>query len=190
MKKMRFTKHLAGFTLIEIVIGIGVFILILFALFNLYLTYGSLYTLQQARLTAISRARAAMSEITLLTLQARRVAGNVTIGTTTYYSNTTTMALQLPAITSGGGIISNTWDYVVFYSNGENLYRTTQADGSSYRVSETKLITNNLQSISFTYDNADLILAQKVTINIITQSQDARHTATSSLNTQLNLRNF
>jgi prepilin-type N-terminal cleavage/methylation domain-containing protein len=190
MTKKRFFRSQAGFTLIEIVVSIGVFTIILVVLFNLYLTYISLYTSQQAKLTAVARARYSLSEITLLTLQAHRVAGNTTVGTTTYYSNTTTIVLQLPAITANGNTINNTWDYVVFYKNGTNLYTITQADAASTRISQTKILTDNLQSLNFTYNNADLTMAEKVLITITTQSRDTHHVASSSLTEELTLRNF
>lgn len=179
-----------GFTLIEVVVSLGVFTLLLLAMFNLYLTYGSLYTSQETKLTTLAGGRAALSEVSLFTVQAYRVVGNITIATTTYYSGTTTLALQLPAINSGGGIINNAWDYVVFYKSDANLYRTIQADGASVRISGTKSLTNNLQSLIFTYDNADLTQAQKVTINLTTQNRDGRQTATSSFTAELTLRNF
>ena len=190
MIKMRLTRPQPGFTLIEIVVSIGVISILIFTLLNLYLAYGSLYTFQNAELTTLAEGRSTMSEFTFFTIQARRVVGNFTIGTTTHYSGTSTLAVQIPAITSGGGIISNTWDYVVFYPSGANLYRALQADGASARVSETKLLTSNLQSLIFAYDNADLTLVQKVSIDLNLQKQDVKYMATSHLTEQLILRNF
>ncbi len=187
-------KHLfrpqPGFTLIEVVVGIGVLVVLLFSLFNLYLAYGSLYTSQNNQLTIVAAGRSIMSELGLYTVQAYRVVGNYTIATTTYYSSTTTLALQIPAINSGGSIINNTWDYVVFYANGTNLYRTIAADGASSRISGTRKLTNYLQNITFTYDNADLTLAQKVSIDLNLQNQEGNYTATNHLTEQLTLRNF
>ena len=179
-----------GFTLIEIIVGIGVFILLIFALFNLYLVYGSLYSFQDTQLTATMDGRVAMSEITFLTVQAYRVVGNITIATTTYYSGTTTLVLQIPSMAAGDGTISNTWDYAVFYINGTNLYRTIQANAASSRISGTRLLTGNLQNLVFSYDNADLTQAQKVSIDINIQTQTAKYTATNHSTEQVTLRNF
>lgn len=179
-----------GFTLIEIVVGIGVIAVLIFALLNLYLAYGTLYNSQNTELTVLSEGRTVMSEFTLFTIQAYRVAGNFTFSTTTYYSGTSTVVLQIPAIANDGSIISNTWDYVVFYANGNNLYRQTQADGASNRISETKLLTSNLQGLSFTYDNIDFTQVQKVSIDLNLQKQDAKYTATNHLTQELILRNF
>lgn len=179
-----------GFTLIEIVVGIGVISILIFSLLNLYLAYGSLYNFQNAELTTLSEGRTVMSEFTLFTIQAYRVVGNFTFSTTTYYSGTSTLVLQIPAIASDGSIISNIWDYIVFYPSGNNLYRQTQANAGSARVSGTKLLTSNLQSLSFTYDNIDFTQVQKVSIDLNLQKQDSKYTATSHLTEQLILRNF
>ena len=189
IKNHRFRPQ-QGFTLIEMVVGIGVISILIFALLNLYLAYGSLYTFQNAKLTTIAEGRVTMSDFTLFTIQAHRVIGSFTFTTTTYYSGTSTVILQIPAMTSGGSIISNVWDYVVFYTSGANLYRKTQADEASSRTSGTKLLTSNLQSLIFAYDNADLTLAQKVSIDLNLQKQDVKYTAASHLTEQLILRNF
>ncbi len=190
MIKLRFFHSRRGFTLIEIVVVVGVFAIMIFALLNLYLAYGSLYNFQNAQLTTQTEGRAVMSEFSLFTIQGHQVLSNITIATNTYYSGTTTLVLEIPSITSGGSIISNTWDYVVFYVSGKKIYRTIQPDAASARISGTKLLTSNLQSLSITYNNADLTQAQKVSIDLTLQNINVKNTATNHLTEDLILRNF
>ena len=90
-----------------------------------------------------------MSDFTLFTIQAHRVIGSFTFTTTTYYTGTSTVILQIPAMTSGGSSVRDVWDYVVLYTSGANLYRKTQVDEASSRTAGTKLLTGNLQSLIF-----------------------------------------
>src|SRR5690349_2444066 len=102
MRKPNFFQDNRGFTLIELVVVTGVFIILAFALFNLYLAYGSLYNFQNAQLTTQTEGRSVMTDFSLYTVQAHQVLSSATISTTTYYSGTTTLVLELPSITSGG----------------------------------------------------------------------------------------
>src|SRR6185503_18263576 len=99
------------------------------------------------------------------------------------------LVLQLPAVNASGTYVANTWDYIAFYGTGTNLYRDLEVNAASTRVGGTKLLSNSLSSITFSYNNADLSLATVVDVDLTSQTQVRQQVLTSREQQKLFLRN-
>jgi hypothetical protein len=176
---------------VEIAIVIFLFAIILLALFNLFDWHGKVFRFQEGQFQVTSSSRAAVNEIQHYTLQAYRVLASRTINGSNYNSGGQTLVLQLPAIDGSGAVLDATWDYAAFYLTGANLYATIQADSASSRPSiTTKLLSDTVSALTFTYNSADFNLVNKVTVDITTQKQVRAQLLSDRLQENLYLRNF
>lgn len=180
----------SGFTLVETVIVIGISVMALVALTNLFLIFNSIYGYQQAFMASAGSAGGAMNAFEAAILPAGQVLSSHSFSGTPYSSEATTLVLSLPAMDSSGNIIAGTKDYIVFYSSGTNLYRLTEAGVGSVRISGLKQLSTTLQSISFTYDNEDFTKVTNVIAEIQTQAEFKQQAVQSHLREQLYLRNL
>lgn len=179
-----------GFTLLESLVVIGVSVVALIALVNLFLVFNSIYGYQQAFMATAGSSGAAMNAFEAAVLPAGRVLASYNFDGAIHSSATTTLVLELPAIDSSGNSIPGVNDYVAFYASSTMLYRLTRAGAGSSRVSGSKQLSTTLYSLSFIYDNADFTEVTNVTADIQTQSQFKQQTVQSHLNERLYLRNF
>ncbi|OGH69139.1 MAG: hypothetical protein A2754_02560 [Candidatus Magasanikbacteria bacterium RIFCSPHIGHO2_01_FULL_47_8] len=181
-----------GFSILEVIVGVGIFAVLLLALFGLYEGYGKLYSVGQAEITTLTSARKTLNEIGDFTAQAHRILASQVINSTTYQSSSTTLVLQLPAITGTGDVVANSWDYVVFYSGGTTtLYRYLQVDAASSRGSAgLKSLSTIVSNITFTYDNADFTQVKKAGVALSVQARDNHQLITKYLTEQIGLKNY
>ncbi len=180
----------AGFTLIETVVVVFLFSLILVALSGLLDRHNYLYNFEVSLTKATGSARQAIDQIDTYSLQAHRVLASQVISGTTYNSGATVLVLQLPAINSSGLIIANTWDYVVFYTNGTQLWQQIQAGSGSVRATGSKLLSSSLQSLAFTYNNNSFPSVKKISIDLQTREVYKTQNINFHLEQQVLLRNY
>lgn len=86
--------------------------------------------------------------------QSSAVSPSVTIGSTTYNSSVQTIVLQYPSFDSSGNIISQKYDYIVVtpdQADSKILRQFVFPDPVSSRQADTKMLTNGLSLISFSY---------------------------------------
>ncbi len=182
----------AGFSILEVIIGVGIFIVLFLALFGIYEGYGKLYSVGQAEITTLKNVRIALNEVNNFAAQAHRVLASQIINNISYQSSSTTLILQLPAITSAGDTIPDSWDYAVFYlGTTTTLYRFLQADAASARSpAGLKALSTGVSNVTFTYDNADFTQVKKVGIALETQAQENHQLVKKYLIEQSGLRNY
>jgi len=178
-----------GFTIVETVITISIFMVILLAFFNLYSHYNNVFNSQQAISKVAGSATLAMSDMQNYILQADQVASSHTFSSTVYTSGANTLVLELPAINSSGDIVTEKFDYVAFYTSGAKLYRLLSTDAASNRSPGLKQLSDSLSSLVFTYDNATINQSDKVDIDIQTQAQLKPQPMQYRLKQQIYLRN-
>lgn len=187
----RFNLGNKGMTLIETLVAVGLFILIVLALFGAYEIYGKIFNLGAAHFEAVGGSRSALTQLANFTAQANRVLQNRTINGINYVSGTTTLVLKLPAVDSAGKTIDNTWDYTVFYVSSTNFYSYLEKSTSSARIGGgLKLLSNSAQSVSFTYNNADFTQVTKVTAEVFTRTVENRVPVESRASEQIFLKNY
>lgn len=179
-----------GFTLVEIVLVLGLMALILLALTTLFINHNSIYNFQQGFIKTAGSGRTSLNEITLYTAQGYRVLASQTINSTSYTSGPTVLVLQLPSIDSSGLVINGSWDYVAFYTSGSQLLRQSQSAVGSARPTGARLLSQSVSAISFAYDNIDFSLVKKVSIDLQTQETVKDQVITNRLAQQVVLRNY
>lgn len=179
-----------GFTLIETVVVIAISVIALAALVNLFLIFNTTYGNQQAFMAAAGSAGGAMNAFEAAIMPADHVLASHSFSGTTYSSGATVLVLSLPVVDGSGNIITGVEDYIAFYSSSAKLYRLTQAGTGSVRVSGLKELSSTLNSISYTYDNADFTKVTNVTADVVTQAQFKQKTVQGHLNEQMYLRNL
>lgn len=178
-------------TLIETLVAVGLFVLIVLALFGVYEIYGKIFNLGGAHFEAVGGSRSALTQLANFTAQANRVLQNRTINGVNYVSGTTTLVLKLPAINSVGKTIDNTWDYAVFYVSSTNFYSYLEKSTSSVRIGGgLKLLSISVQSVLFSYDNADFTQVRKVTAEVFMRTVENRVLVETKVSEQIFLKNY
>ncbi len=181
-----------GFSMLEVIVVVGIFAVLLLALFAIYEGYGKLYSVGQAEITTLKNVRYSLNETSQFVAQSHRVLASQVINSITYQSSSTTLVLQLPAITSTGDTIPNSWDYAVFYLGGTTtLYRFLQIDAASARSPVgLKVLSTIVSNVTFTYDNADFTQVKKVGVALSVERQDNHQLIKKYLTEQSGLRNY
>lgn len=179
-----------GFTLIEIVVVIGLISLVLGGVLALFISNNRIYNYQTALIKASGSARTAMNAFSQDALQGYRVLASYNINGTPYNSNSSTVIFQLPAYNSSGTVISNTYDYVAYSVTGTSLKRDLQAASGSVRITSTKILSSSVSSWAVTYDNAVFSSVKKVSVDLVTSESYKSQTVTQHLAGQYKLRNY
>jgi prepilin-type N-terminal cleavage/methylation domain-containing protein len=179
-----------GLTLIETVVVVGISAVVLMALIQLYLTFNSMYGVQQAAMATGGSASASMNAFEAAILPANQVLSSHAFFGRTYTSSSTALVLELPSIDSSGAIVAGLKDYIVFFSSSSTLYRLTSPSANSARISGTTTLSTTLQSISFTYNSATFTSVSNVIVDIQTRASYKEQAVQSHLTEKLYLRNY
>lgn len=179
-----------GFTLIEIVVVIGICSALLLGLLSLFDWHQKVYNFQQADVRATSSARVALNHMTQYIAQGYEIKATRTVNGTAYTTSSNTIILQVPSVNSSGTVIAATFDYIVFYLSNGSVYQQIEAGSGSTRDQGSKLLAENVQTFNLTYNNADVALASSVTIDLQTQVPiRGSSSATAHVNDTVFLRN-
>lgn len=180
----------AGFTLFEMIIVIFLMAVLLIGLLNIFDWQQKVYSLEQADIAATGTARIAMNHMTFAIAQGSEIVTNRNINGTDYTTGGTTLVLKLPAYDSGSNVLANAYDYIVYTVDDNRLLQVIDADSSSVRHSGTKLLTDSLENITFTYNNATPASASQVSVNLTTRAYyRGNHSVSVNLQETIFLRN-
>ncbi len=182
-------RPLTGFTLIEMLITIALFAIIMLVLFNLFDWHNRLFYFQQAQVYVSGSARSSLNDLSNYIAQSQAVLASHTFSGTNYNSGANVLVLQLPSADASGNILASTFDYVVFYTSSNQLMEQVAPAAGSFRTQVTKQLSDTLNTITFTYDNADFTQVKSVTVNIATQAKAGKQTVNYTLNQKVFLRN-
>jgi prepilin-type N-terminal cleavage/methylation domain-containing protein len=178
-----------GFTLMEIVIVVGLFAILSLVLALLFLYFNTTYLLGTARVDTAGSARNVMSVAEELLLPARYTLTSRTFSGTPYTADSTTLILEIPSYDASGAVIASTYDYAVMYKTGNSVYLLVEADASSERKSGTKLLSSYVSDLTFTYDNANFPQVTSVDVDITTSTTTKGITTAADLREKVYLRN-
>lgn len=178
-----------AFTLLEVVITIGIFLIMFIALVNFFVSSNSTFNYDKSYVDTASGAETVMTAVSASVLPADQVVASHAFSTGTQTTSTTTLVLELPAVDSTGAIVSGAYDYVAFYQAGSSAYERIEANAGSARKTATKLLTDKLSSLTFSYDASDMTLVTRVTVDVQTQATAKESTLSNHLTKQLRLRN-
>ena len=180
-----------GFTLVETFIVAVFAALMMVTLGLLIYTFNKTSGYELAASQSSGSASAILREVEALSLPADAVLQSHTFTTGTYTSSSTALVLEIPSVDSSGAIVSNAYDYAVFYVSSTTLYRRLEANASSVRGTGTKQLSTTVNALTFTYNNADFTQVNTVTVDVQTQSVVKQYnlTLTDHRKEQIVLRN-
>ncbi len=159
-----------GFTIIEVTVVVALSSVLLLGLFGIFDWQNKIYQLEQADVLATGSARVAMNNITKVIAQGVGIDSSVTIAGTNYTTGGSTVIVKIPSYDSSENLIDDTYDYIIFSSSGTNLNQVVELGDNSARKYNNKLLSDNIQTFTLTYNNADPTLASQVTVDITTKA--------------------
>jgi type IV pilus assembly protein PilW len=165
---MRRNNAQDGFTLIELMIGLALNLVVLAAVYNLFVSQTRTYALQDQIVEMQQEARSGLDMIvSALQMAGYDPQGTQAFGVTAYVGNdfpasnspglalTTNTELYFTSDQNENGVIDNTWDERFgFRVNGGNLQMAiiSNVDGS---ISSWESIADNIESLTVSYTYAD-----------------------------------
>ncbi len=183
---MHKSQESAGFTLVEIIVAIGIFAIIILFLPYLGVYHYWIYNTQIAQFDVISDARGTLDDMDSYVRQSNRVISNYL----TYTTDSQTLILQIQSIDPSNNLIAGTYDNVVFYLSGSDFFRQVFPSANSKRLAATKKLASNVTEITFSYDNLNYSLVQQVTTTISVQQNLGKDIKSATLSSQAKLRNY
>lgn len=179
-----------AFSLIEVLLAIGIATLIMLALVGMLLGYVNSFNTQQTKVDVALSASRLVSAVETAVLQASDVLASHTFGGQVYSSSSTALVLELPSIDASGNTLSGKSDYIAFVVTGTTVSRIVSADASSVRISDTRVLTTALETISFTYyGSVNPADATSVKVDVRTQAPVKQQLVESHATQQIYLRN-
>lgn len=182
-----------AFTLIELLISIALISIISVILTTLIIRYGIFYERQNVDIAANLDNRFILDDISAQVRQAAKIATSVTIDGQTFATSQTTIVLKLPALDQNGQTMQNIFDYVIFWQDSQdlkNFRKKIVPDLQSTRKVVSQILTSNLKSVVFSYNNPDPTQASTVTATLETIKTQGGQTKEAKDAVQVRLRNF
>jgi type II secretory pathway pseudopilin PulG len=170
-----------AFTLVEVVVTLGIAVAMLLVLVQFFISTNKQFAFQKTFVEVAQGADDVALAVAELALPADQVLASRTFGATSYQSGTQALVLEIPSIDSSGAIISGTYDYAVFYITAGKLYRITEAAAGSARKSGTRLMSENVTALMFTYDDATFANVTTVSVSVTTAAGGTTHTVTQDI---------
>ncbi|OGE74332.1 MAG: hypothetical protein A3I07_02680 [Candidatus Doudnabacteria bacterium RIFCSPLOWO2_02_FULL_42_9] len=175
-----------GFTLVEIVIVISIVVVCGVVIADLFIGQNRLYKVETAELNVTSDARVALDDIDNYVRQANRVLDN----SGAYITGAQVLVLQIQSINASNQLIPATFDNVVYYLTGPELYREVFPHNASSRLGGTKQLASHVNGLAFTYNNVSNALVTEVSTNITTQEDAGIQTRAITISSKSTLRNY
>ncbi len=162
-------KKQQGFTIMELVVVIALCSVLLLGLLALFDWHSKVFTLEQADVRATGSVRSVMNNMTKYVAQGITLESSRTISGTTYTTDADTVIVKIPSVDSSGNVIASTYDYVAYNLSNGSVTQVIEAGSGTVRTAGSKLLAENVQSFSLTYDNATAALATYVVVDIQTR---------------------
>lgn len=148
----------SGFTLVEALITLAIGTVVGVLLLVIMVNTGGLFYQQSGRLEQGLNINDALSKISSSVKESSSVAASYPPGgPPTYTSGSTQLVLKIPSISSSGDIISDTFDYFIFFSDPStgsgqvSLRFKTFPDPQSSRKAQDQIFSTKVESLVFKY---------------------------------------
>lgn len=192
-----------GFTLIEVLIVMGISSVVGVLLLVIIFNSTGLFYQQSSKLSQGLGSNDALSKIRSTIRESSAIAVSYTAGSTTYTSSSSQLVLKVGSINATGNLISEVFDYFVFFSDpsagsGQVVLRFKSfLDSQSVgRKPADQILSLNVDSILFQY--YDLAIppqevtptsASKIKITLFLKQKSGANYETSVASSEANLRN-
>ena len=179
-----------GFTIIEVLITTALFVVLVVGIVQLYVVFGRMVSFESLSIGSSLSASAIIDAARTAGLEADHIVASHAFSGVTYTTGTTTAVFELPAIDASGAPLTNTYDYVGIYATGTSAYSITDAAAGSARLSGTKVLTNALTALTFTYNQSDVTLATSTTVDATTTASVIGQATDMHIRENIYLRNL
>ncbi len=176
----------SGISLLEVVIVTGIVAVCSVILSSVFISQNRLYKTETAELNITGDARLALDDIDNYARSATRTVSSYS----SYTAGSQVLILQIQSIDSSKRLIASTYDYVVFYLSSGKLYHQIFPDASSSRVAQTKRLARNVNSLTFTYNNASYSSVTQVTTSLTLQENAGAQTRSITVSSTSTLRDY
>jgi len=176
----------SGFTIVELVIVILLTLVVGIVVSTLFIGQNRVYQTETAELNITNDARTGLDDIDNYVRQAYRALQSYS----SYTAGSQVLILQIQSVGASTQLIPGTYDYVVYYLTGNNLYRQVYPDAASTRSATTKKIASNVNSLAFTYSDPDFALVTTVSTAMTLQQDVGCQTRSITLSSSSKLRNY
>ncbi len=186
----------AGFTLLELVITMGLVSVVGLLLVVIIVNSTGVFYKESSKLSQGLNSNDALSSIRGDIKQSNGVVATYTDGSTTYTSGTTQLILKLSSIDSSNNLISNTYDYFVYFLDQKKLRLKSFPDPASVRKKQDQIFSTIVDSVLFQYFNlsnppleVSPTTASKVKITITLKEKSGAGYETRTATSEATLRN-
>lgn len=197
MKDFQFKKERdSGFTMIEILVSMGIAVVTGALLLVIIVNSAGLYSTQSSKVQEGLNINDALLEIRGSVKQASAIIAQYTNGQTTYTTGPDELVLEVASLNSSGNILSDTYDFYVFYLDQNYLRFRIFPDPASSRIASNKILSNLVDTLSFQYFNSAVppvevnpVDATKVRISLKLKQRTGKNFEVSVATSEANLRN-
>lgn len=185
-----------GLTLVEVLIAMSITILVGTLLVTIIVNSAGLFYNQSSKLTQGVNINDVLSDVRSNIKEANSVAASYTSGSTTYTSGPTQLVLKISSQDSLGNLISDAFDYFVYFLDQKNLRLKTFPDASSSRKVQDQIFSTNVDSLNFKYldlanppNEVTPQTAKKVRIFVTLKQKSGAGFETTTATSEASLRN-
>ena len=175
-----------GFTIIEIVVVLGIIAICAGILVTLFVDHNRLYKSETAELNITADARIALDDIDNYVRQSNRTLSSYS----TFTAGPQVLILQIQSVNASRQLIAGTYDNVVFYLSSGSLLFQVFPNVASTRVALTKKIASNVTNLTFTYNNASFDLVTEVSTSLTILESAGIQNRSITLSSKAKLRNY
>lgn len=186
-----------GLSLIELLIITGVMTVVGALLMVIMVNSAGLFTKESAKLEAGLNINDTLVQVRSNIKNASSIASSYSDSTTTYTTGTTQLILQIPSLDSSNNIITDTFDYYIFFLDQKKLRFKTFPNAASARKDQDQIFSNIIDSLKFQYFNSSTpptevtpTIARKVRITLTLKRKTTVNSYETNIATsEANLRN-
>lgn len=185
-----------GFSLVEILISTSIAVLIVGLLAVIMVNITGVFYKESSKVNIGLNANDALSNIRSNIKDASGIVDSYIGGSTTFTTGTTQLVLKIPAIDSSNNIISNVFDYFVYFLDTNKLRFKTFPDPLSARKSADQIFSTSVDKLLFQYLNSAVPPAEvpptsssKIRITLTLKQKSGANYQTNIATSEANLRN-
>lgn len=143
-----------GFTLMEVLITTAVSVIVGVLLLVIIVNSAGVYYKQSSKFQEGTNTNDIQTIIGENIKSSSAIVVSYTSGDTTYTSGVTQLVLKVPSVDSSDNIISNTFDYFVYFLDINKLRFKTFPDAGSFRKAQDQIFSTLVDSLTFQYFNS------------------------------------
>lgn len=185
-----------GLTLVEVLIAVGIATIVSALLVVIMVNSAGLFYQESSKLTAGLNINDALSKIRSSIKESSAVVSSYTSGLTSYTTGATQIVLKIPSVDSLGNIISDTFDYSIFFLDQTKLRFKLFPDAQSSRKPQDQIFSTSVDSLSFKYFDSQNppsevtpTSAFKVRISLTLKQKNGGSLETNTATSEAGLRN-